>query len=494
MNSTIKYMACLSFMALSGTLMGQAHDQSLTLNEALRLAREQSLDALVAKNELKASYWQLRSYKADLLPSLAFEGTLPSINKSVQSYQNGDGTYTYVHSNASTVDLNLIVDQNIPLTGGHLSVSSQLQRIDQLGANSSTQHMSCPVGFTYEQPLFSFNKLKWQGRIEPIKYEEAKRRYCANMEQVQVKTITLYFDLLLAKVNSDIAEQNLKNATRLYEIASAKKGIGVISDNDLLQLRLSKINFDLKMAEVRLEFEKRMFALRSYLGFNDKVSLLPEVPTSVPSVATSFVEVMQLARNNNPFLQEVQRRILTTQMQVAEAKAARGFKTDLFFSFGLTGSNNTFAGAYHNLNDLQVAKVGVRIPILDWGKGRSRVEQAKSQLEVEKGKVEQETQRFEENIFISVKQLMDQPRQLSLAQEADSVAQQRYKTSFETFIMGKINILDINDAQVSRDEAKRNYISQLYGSWLFYYNIRQITLFDFEKRGNLTIDEKLLLL
>jgi Outer membrane protein len=489
-----RYLACMGMLMLSCASFGQAQEQSLTLSEALRLAREQSLDALVARNEMKVAYWKLRSYKADLLPSLAFEGTLPNINRSVQSYQNVDGTYSYVHSNASTVDLNLMVDQNIPLTGGRLSVSSQLQRIDQLGANSSTQHMSRPVGFTYEQPFFTFNKLKWQGKIEPIRYEEAKRRYCASMEMVQVKTITLYFDLLLAKVNSDIAEQNLKNAAKLYEIASAKKGIGVISDNDLLQLRLSKINFELKMAEVRLEFDRRMFALRSFLGFNDKVSLVPDIPFRTPSAKTSFAEVMELARANNPFMQEVQRRILETQMQVADAKAARGFKANLFFSFGLTGSANTLSNSYRDLNDLQVAQVGLRIPILDWGKGRSRVEQAKSQLEVEKGKVEQETQRFEENIFISVKQLMDQPRQLSLAQEADSVAQQRYKTSFETFLMGKVNILDINDAQVSRDEAKRNYISQLYGSWLFYYNIRQITLFDFEKRSNLTIDEKLLLL
>lgn len=476
-----------------GVTNGQNETVKLSITDALSLAKEQSLDALVARNELRAAYWQLRSYKAELLPGLAFEGTLPDINKSVQSYQNNDGTYTYVRNNASTVDMKLMVEQNIPLTGGYISIQSQLQRIDQLGESSSKQHMSRPIGFTYEQPLFTFNRLKWMGRIEPLKYEEAKRRYCANMEMIQVKAINLYFDLLLAKVNSDIAEQNLKNASKLYDIASAKKGIGLISDNDLLQLRLSRINFDLKMAEVRQEYDRRMFALRNFLGYNDKISLIPETPAQAPSTATSFAEVMELARTNNPFMQEVQRRILETQMQVSEAKAARGFKANLFFSYGLTGSAQTLSNSYRDLNDLQVARVGIRIPILDWGKGRSRVEQTKSQLEVEKGKVEQETQRFEENIFICVKQLADQPRQLSLAQEADSVAQQRYKTSFETFLMGKVNILDINDAQVSRDEARRNYISQLYGAWLFYYNIRQITLFDFEKRRNLIVDEKLLL-
>lgn len=471
---------CFLLSSFSG--YGQSDTLSLSLNEALKLAQEQSLDALIAKNELVVSYWQFRSYKAELLPSVAFEGTIPSINRSVQSYQNTDGTYSYVRSNASTVDMSMVVNQNIALTGGKISVQSQLQSISDLSGGGSTQHLTSPVSFTFEQPLLGFNELKWLGKIEPIKYEEAKRRFSFSMVGVQGKLIGLYFDLLLAKINSDIAQQNYRNATKLYEVAIAKQGIGLISENELLQLKLSKINFELRLAQVKQELDRRMFVLRSFLGFNDKVNLLPLIPEETPIVSTSYKEVMELARSNNPFMQEAQRRILQSEMSVAEAKASRGFKANLFFSFGLTGTSSTVVNAYQDLKDLQVARVGIRVPILDWGKGRSVVERAKSQLEVERGKVEQESQRFEENIFISVMQLLDQPRQVSLAKEADEVAQQRYKTAFETFLMGKINVLDINDAQASKDEARRNVISQLYAAWLYYYNIKQLTLYDFAKR------------
>lgn len=490
MRQIAQYAALLGLLAASTPSVGQPEVVKITLPNALTLAHEQSLDALVARNELKVAYWQLRSYKADLLPGIALEGTLPNINRSVSSYQNSDGSYSYVRNNAATTDLSVNIDQNIPLTGGHISVISQLQRIDQLGSGSSKQYMGLPVGVTFEQPLVSFNKLKWMGRIEPLKYEEAMRRYSANMEMVHVKTISYYFDLLMAKVNNDIAVQNLLNATKLYDIAVAKKEIGIISENELLQLRLSKLNFEARVTDAKQEFDKKMFALRNFLGFNDKVMLQPEVPVGTPAAAatTSLAEVLSLARANNPFTQEVQRRMLETQMLVAEAKASRGFKADLFLSFGLTGNDVTLPGAYQNLQDRQMARLGVRIPILDWGKGRGKVELAKSQLEVQKGRIQQESQSFEQNVFISVQQLLAQPRQLSIAQEADSVAQQRYKTAFETFVMGKINILDINDAQVSRDEAKRNHLAQLYASWLYYYNLRQITLYDFEKRQNITSD------
>ena len=72
-----------------------------------------------------------------------------------------------------------------------------------------------------------------------------------------------------------------------------------------------------------------------------------------------------------------------------------------------------------------------------------------------------------------------------IARLADTVSQQRYKTAFETFLMGKISVLDINSAQTERDNAKRNYISQLYSSWLYFYTLRQITLFDFERKENI---------
>ncbi len=84
-----------------------------------------------------------------------------------------------------------------------------------------------------------------------------------------------------------------------------------------------------------------------------------------------------------------------------------------------------------------------------------------------------------------VRQYQEQTRLTDIARLADTVSQQRYKTAFETFLMGKISVLDINSAQTERDNAKRNYISQLYSSWLYFYTLRQITLFDFERKENI---------
>jgi outer membrane protein TolC len=166
-------------------------------------------------------------------------------------------------------------------------------------------------------------------------------------------------------------------------------------------------------------------------------------------------------------------------MRIDQAKAARGFKADLYVSLGTTGSDLTLPDSYRNLQNREVVSLGIRIPILDWGKGKGGVKLAESEKEVVARQAEQIQLNFDQNIVLSVSQFRNQARLVSLAHHADSIAQLRYETAFQTFVMGTINVLDINSAQVERDNARRKYINELYLSWLCYYNLRQITLFDF---------------
>ena len=75
------------------------HEREITLAEAIALARTQSVDAAVALNELKTAYWEYRTFRADLLPEINFTGTLPNYNKSYSTYQNSDGSYSFVRNN-----------------------------------------------------------------------------------------------------------------------------------------------------------------------------------------------------------------------------------------------------------------------------------------------------------------------------------------------------------------------------------------------------------
>ena len=77
---------------------------------------------------------------------------------------------------------------------------------------------------------------------------------------------------------------------------------------------------------------------------------------------------------------------------------------------------------------------------------------------------------------------------MELAKETDIIAQQRYNTSIEAFVLGKIDVLNLNDSQSSKDEARRNYIEQMYLLWSYYYQIRSLTLYDFLGNKEISAD------
>ena len=476
----------LATFAFSQILTAQ-NEREITLNEAIALARTQSVDAAVALNELKTAYWEYRTFRADLLPEVNLTGTLPNYKKSYSSYQNSDGTYGFVRNNYLELSGDLSIDQNIWLTGGKLSLSTSLDYIRQFGGNGKEQFMSVPINLELTQPIFGVNKLKWNRRIEPVRYEEAKAAFISATEDVTRKTITYFFQLLLAKETLATARQNELNAEHLYKVAGAKREMGQISENELLQLKLSALNAKAATTEAVSNLNANMFQLRAFLGMDENTKLEPVGPESAPDIRMEYNEVLSKALERNSFAQNIRRRQLESDYAVATARGDLR-SVDLFASVGYTGLDKEFTSAYNHLLDNQIVQVGVKIPILDWGKRRGKVRVAKSNREVVLSKIRQEQMNFNQDIFLLVEHFNNQAQQLSIAKEADIIAQQRYKTSIETFLIGKINTLDLNDAQNSKDQARQKHISELYNYWSYFYQIRSLTLWDFERDTELEVD------
>ncbi|MDL2265814.1 TolC family protein [Parabacteroides sp. OttesenSCG-928-G21] len=466
---------------------GQADTVKLTLKEAINLAQLQSVDAAVALNELKTAYWEYRTHRADQLPEVTFNGSLPDYNKQYTKYLQQDGSYTFIRNNSLGLSGELAVTQNIALTGGKISLNSSLDFTRQLGDNKYNEYMSIPIGITLSQPIFGVNNQKWLRRIEPVRYKEAKAAYMESVEVVTLSTIEYFFNLLLARVSFTNAEQNLENADKLYDIAVAKRKIGHISESELMRLKQSALQAKANLTDAQSALNSRMFQLRSFLGLSEQDIIEPVIPEAAPDILMNYQTVLEKAQENNSFAQNILRRQLEADYQVATAKGNQR-KINLFASVGYSGKDNRMTDAYGNLMNNQIVEVGVSIPLLDWGKRKGQVKVAESNREVILSKTRQEQMNFNQNIFLLVENFNNQANQLLIAAEVDELAERRYQTSIETFMIGRIDILDLNDAQNSKDNARRNHINELYMYWYYFYNVRSITLYDFLTDNTLDAD------
>ncbi len=348
----------------------------LTLSETVRMAQEQSPQAIAARHSFRAAYWNWRSYRANMLPSLTFTSS-PSLNRSISSVTLPDGGESFVHRNQLMVDAGLTINQNIPFTGGSLFVKTALQRLD-LFSEKTSSYNTTPIVLGYEQNLFGYNQFKWDRKIEPLRYTESKKNLTETLELVAAQATQQFFQLATAQTNWEIAQYNYANADTLYQYAQGRYNIGTITENEMLQLELNLLTEQTNMMNARIEVDDCIQSLRSYLGITNASELIASLNEEIPRFNVEVKQALELAYENNPEPEYLQRRRLESESAVAQAKASRGFKADLYMQFGLTQTNEKLKEAYRDPLDQQLVSLGIRIPILDWGVGKGKVKVALS--------------------------------------------------------------------------------------------------------------------
>lgn len=452
----------------------------LTLDEAIYAAQNQSIAAMVAKYTFLSSYWSFRSFQASRLPSLNLSGEVLSFDRSLRLLQDYDtGELRYLDNYNLQNTLGISIRQNIALTGGTLQLYSSLNRLDQFAPKETKSYYSQPITLSYTQPLFAYNKFKWNKKIAPKEYELAKRTYIESMEDVTTQAVNYYFNLLLTKTKHAIAVKNYTNTTALHAIAEQRLRLGSITQDELLQLQLRMLNDSLSINDTALAVREQQMKLNSYLRYNENVDVDPVLDDRIPAIEIDYVLVLNKALENSSFDISNEIKSLNAEAGVAQAKAERGASATINARFGLSQTGETFRTAYSNLLDQEVVGLQFSIPIFDWGMGKGRVRMAKAKAEMVRNQIEQNEIDFRHTVYTLIEQFHNQRNQCAVAARAREVAERRYTIAMENFRRGTVSVTEMNTAQTEKDQANQTYVSALADFWSYYYSLRRKTLYDF---------------
>lgn len=458
-----------------------------TLAEAILQAQKASPEAQAARHTYRSAYWNYRSFRANYLPEVSLTSD-PYLNRQINRVTQPDGTEQFRAQNTLNTDLSLTISQNVWFTGGNLFFQSSVNRMDELGGRT-TSYNTQPFSIGYNQSFFGYNSLKWNRRIEPVRYREARKSYAETLELIASQTCSYFYALASAQTNLSIALSNQASADTLWRYAQGRYRIGSITENEMLQLEVNKLNEEASVMQARMNVEDAMQTLRSFLGLADgqDIEVLPI--DSILSFEVPIDEALRRAYENSPEPENFKRRILESKSNLASAKASRGLKADLYLQFGLSQTASRFEDSYRDPLNQQYVRLSLAFPILDWGRGRGRVRVARSQLELTETQVSQAVDDFEQNVRKMVRQFNLQARQVTIAARTEQTARRRYEVALKLYLSGKSTILDLNAATSEKDEAQRNYISSMETYWRLYYGLRSMTQYDF--RTNRPLEHEL---
>lgn len=471
----------LSTAACCTKALSQAGDtMRLSLQQVIELAKSGSISAKQAVTIKENRYWQYRTFKSNYQPQLSLSGILPAYTNSFQQVIQPDGTIEFQPVKYNNSSLNLALSQSIAQTGGTVFGTTQLQRYDDLDRKYKLYN-GVPYAIGYSQPLARFNQLKWDQKIEPLRYNESRQAYIESLEQIAIKATSLFFDLLLAQVNLQIAETNNTNTENILRIAKEKFDLGKISRNEILQLELELVKAQKSVGIARRDMEMASLSLKTYTGLtsSDKITLL--LPKEIKSVDINAPRVLSEAMGNRSDAIGFIRRINEAKRDVAKAKGDNGINATLTARVGFSKSAQNIGKVYDAPRSQQLVQLEFDIPILDWGRSKSRMKTAEANKQFTEFAVEQDKQIFSQEIYTQVTLYQMMKEQLKLNAKADSIASEKYQIAKDRYVLGNLSITDLSIAFQENDQAKRDFVLGLRDYWSAFYQLRYLSLYDFEK-------------
>jgi outer membrane protein TolC len=338
----------------------------------------------------------------------------------------------------------------------------------------------------YSQSLFGFNSFKWERKIEPLKYEKAKKEYLYSTEEIAGTVIQYFFNLAMAQMEYDLALENVSTTDSLYRIGTERLSIASISQADLLTLKLDALNAKNTLKTVEVDVKRAMFSFASYLNLPKDTEIKLSLPQKPATTELTTAQALQLSKENNPDYMQFQQNLLEAERELARMQRKSAFDATISASVGFNQVADNFQSAYVRPLQQDVVRIGVNIPLLDWGVRRGKVNMAKSNLNVTRISSEQAQTNLEQDVVLTLSDFSVQQNLIASAEEAKELANMAYNSTKQRFIIGKADINSLTLSLNRLNTAQKNYIVALKNYWLSYYKLRKLTLFDFETNQSLS--------
>lgn len=461
----LKYLLIAFFFLLQLSLQAQN-----TLEGFINIAVNKSYTIQLADKNLQLAKLAYNSYKTSLKPTLSFNGNVPVFNKDNYAVTQPDGSILFRNRSQNYSNIGFVFSQPVAATGGTVSVNTDLYRFDDFVAKTK-QYNGTPVFLRLSQPLFRYNAFKWNRRIEPLKLQEASLQQKALLHQSAYEICLLYFDIVTAQLNEQLAATNFQNSTTNLAIEKRRVQLGVSTEDKVLQLEMQQINSLQNQVAAQLNIRQSFLALQTYINNTDTSITLLQLPEKLPVLEIDKEKVINAAKNHLPQYLSYQRKKLEAESKMAEAKL-QGKQIDIIASYGLNNAAANLADIYRNPQDQQRFSIGFNIPIADWGRRKNSLATAKllqEQIEISYRQEEAELVREITNLFFELPVLQVNIQQ---ALTLDTISQRRLAIANRLFQSGKVSLLELQSAQTEKDNAKRNYLAAIRKLWESYYLLK----------------------
>lgn len=444
---------------------------TLTLEQAVSIAMEQSFDAQTGEADYQSGLWVFESFSSSLKPHLEFNLNPNYLKETSDSKFNYLITREYDMLSAAA---ELRLSDRVSALGGDFYLSSyglwtqyfrQMYDVPRLFAMT-------PLKVGYKQDLLGFNPYKWDIRIENTRMDYARDEHSFEMRKVALTAARLYLEALRTENLYKMHLNNANTSEVLFNIGREKFRIASIRNDELSSLELQWKNAVNRCSITETEMLRAHEELYSYLGIESERSL--EIPQPEFSGNVNADKVHELVNSNNPVFTRNALEVLKTMKEEERSRKEIGLQSSIDINLGVQNYSPAIMPTMSDASLFSVSGINITIPIIDQKTARDKHKAAQYKVEAANARSMEEQRSLMVEVNCTIRDF-EQYRQL-LQQAADVVilADEAYRQANDNYANGIADINSFAIAQTRREAAYENYYNILTCCWVSYYKLSML--------------------
>jgi len=478
---------CLALILGAGVLAG---GEELTLEMALNIAFQNSPAIRQASLQLEVSERNLWAQQAGLKSQFSLSVTpyRTSSNRVFSELTSSYNTQTQTRSSSA-----FTIRQPIKWTDAELRVTDQFswqEASSSFAGGEKQTAFSNSLTVSLSQPLFTYNRTKMQIRELELSLENTKLAYAIQKLQIERQVTQQFLNLYYSRMSIQISQEEYKNAMESLNIIQDKVDAGISAPEELYQADITKDNSLASLENKLMQHENSLDAFKILLGLEleDLIDVSADIQKTI--VEVDLEKAIAHGLENRMELRQMDIEIQRAMHDLIVAGAENEFEASLNLSFGLTGTDPQFANIYGSPNTDRLIALTLDIPLFDWGQKKHHLAATRAQIETVKLSAEEEIKSIKTEIREAYRNLMNQKRQIEIAEKSIKNAELTYAINLERYRNGDLSSKDLQFYQLQLSQQKLSLVQALINNKVALLDLKIRTLWDFENNRSVLDDLK----
>jgi outer membrane protein len=349
-----------------------------------------------------------------------------------------------------------------------LSSSTTRTRIEGGGAIADTTQRQ--NGFGLEWLLLDNGQRELRIRQSSRTAEATRQSTRDTLRRVLFQTARAYYEVLRRKELLQVADTAVRRAETLLEVAKAQAEVGAAPQKDVLQAEADLANARVQQIQARNALRLAETDLKRLIGWDAQKPLpaltAPDAPPS-PDPALSVEQLWQRARLQRPDLRDAELRLQISRLGLDAARlnsllrlqiSARGFRE--YEPNSRTQGSLSIVASY---------------PLFDGGLTRANLREAEASLQSAQFRLQQAERDAYAEVESALLSIREAFERLEASKIAVAAAQRNFDAAQESLREGVGTIVEVLTAQLALITAETNLVQATYDAAVAELQLRLAT-------------------